>query len=64
MLTKLAMCERPAESEDIRKLMHLIAPLGLQPYSREQSRNVALVLSKSLDYVNVKDLFTEDVGDP
>lgn len=64
MLTKLAMCDRPGKDEDMAKFLHLVAPLGLQPYNRDQSRNVALVLSKALDYQNVARLFTEDVTEP
>ena len=44
--------------------MHMLTPLGLQPYDREQTRNVAVVLSKALDYRNVLLLFTEDITEP
>ena len=60
----MAMCDRPAEDADMRKFVHMVVPLGLQPYKRDQSRNVALVLSKALDYANVTQLFTEDAQDP
>ena len=52
-LTKLAMCERPGVDDDMKRFLHMVAPLGLQPFDRDQSRNVALVLSKALDYQNV-----------
>ena len=64
VLTKLAMCERPTQSQDMKRFLHMIAPLGLQPFDKEQSRNVALVLSKALDYQNVSQLFNEDVHEP
>ena len=60
----MAMCDRPAEDADMKQFVHMVVPLGLQPYKRDQSRNVALVLSKALDYVNVAQLFTEDAQDP
>ena len=60
----MAMCDRPAEDADMRQFVHMVVPLGLQPYKRDQSRNVALVLSKALDYANVAQLFTEDAQDP
>jgi len=44
--------------------MHMLTPLGLQPYDREQTRNVAVVLSKALDYRNVLLLCTEDITEP
>ena len=58
------MCERPPESEDMKQFLHMIAPLGLQPFNKQKSRDVALVLSKALDYQNVSHLFKEDVNKP
>lgn len=37
-----------------------MVPLGFSPYEKNQTRNVALVISKALDYQNVVDLFRED----
>lgn len=58
------MCERPSEEDDIIRFMHMLVPIGLQPYDREQSRDVAVILSKALDYRNVELLFTEDTMEP
>ena len=38
-------------------------PLGFQPYQQAQTRNVALVINKAIDYNNVIDLFREDASD-
>ena len=57
------MCERPGVEVDLQKYLHAIVPLGFQPYDQNQTRNVALVISQSLDYENVVDLFREDIDD-
>lgn len=49
-----------SQSIDLQRFLHAVVPLGFQPYERTQTRNVALVISKALDYQNVVDLFRED----
>jgi len=52
-----------SHSIDLQRFLHAIVPLGFQPYEQTQTRNVALIISKALDYQNVIDLFREDVQD-
>jgi hypothetical protein len=47
----------------LQKFLHAVVPLGFQPYQQAQTRNVALVINKAIDYNNVIDLFREDASD-
>jgi hypothetical protein len=61
ILNKLAISGVPAsQSIDMQQFLHAVVPLGFQPYEKTQTRNVALIISKALDYENVVDLFRED----
>ena len=61
ILNKLAISGLPAsQSIDLQRFLQAVVPLGFQPYEKSSSRNVALVISKAVDYKNVVDLFRED----
>lgn len=61
VLNKLAISGVATSQQiDLQRFLHAIVPLGFQPYEQTQTRNVALIISKALDYNNVVDLFRED----